>query len=401
MHLRQQTDQRYEVIDARRQTVAVVVVDQTICGRSSGGVRLFPGAVDAEEVAAVARLMTLKLGFLRLDPRGGSKIGVTDPGRQVPDRAAYFRELGRALRDQLGTGTMAVGVDLGSTPADVGALLAGAGARARPDAYAASSTGTARGIFVVLRVLRELLGLGERQLDVGIEGFGKVGSEVARLAGASGCRVVAVTNRLGGLHRPAGLDVGKLLRGYLELGDDFILGGDEGAPMGRRDLFRLPALDLLIPCAAAGSLWAEDAGGLSARVVVPGANLWASDAARQALHRRGVFCVPDFVANAGGVLGAILAHAGFGEDETELIYRRDLARNVRRHLEAAIDAAAEPFALVSAMALRRFHELKAEHEDSLAGRIVGSRALSAVRGTAAWRALMRRHIRDALSRESE
>ena len=400
MQLRRLSDQRCEVVDGRQRTVAVVVVDQTICGRSAGGVRVFSDAVDSEEVAALARLMTLKLGFLHVDPRGGAKIGVAppDPGCE---RGAYFRELGLSLRDRLRPGTLAVGVDLGSTAEDVAALLAGAGAstRARPAPYEVSSSCTARGIFVVLEVLRPLLGLGGKRLDLGIEGFGKVGSEVARLAEDNGCRVVAVTNRHGGLHHPAGLDVSRLRQRYAQRGDDFILSAGEGARIGRRDLFRLPSIDVLVPCAAAHTLGADDAAELTARVVVPAANLWAAEETRQALHRRGVFCVPEFVANAGGVLGAILAHAGFDDEEVERIFRRELARKVRRYLAPAIGAPTEPFALLGALALGSFSALKLEHESRWSGRILGSGALAALRGTAAWRALVRRHVRAALSRE--
>jgi glutamate dehydrogenase/leucine dehydrogenase len=160
--------------------------------------------------------------------------------------------------------------------------------------------------------------------SVAIEGFGKVGGGVATEVTRRGGRVVAVSTIAGCLADPAGLDVGRLLALRAEHGDRCVTayGSPAGPPGPRSQLFRVPA-DVLVPGTRPGAITAGVARGLAGgvRVLAPAANAPYTRAGAAELRRRGILALPDFVANAGAVLG----------------YRSPRAASPQQVLEAAGD----------------------------------------------------------------
>jgi len=157
---------------------------------------------------------------------------------------------------------------------------------------------TGRGVMIVTRESARHLGFDIKGASVAVQGFGNVGSISAELLAAIGARIVAVTDWKGGLYNPRGLDIPALL--------DFVRqhrtvdGFDGGEPLSNEELFALD-VDVLIPAALENQITIENASAIRAKVVVEGANGPTTPEAHQQLSERGVFVVPDILANSGGV----------------------------------------------------------------------------------------------------
>jgi glutamate dehydrogenase/leucine dehydrogenase len=157
---------------------------------------------------------------------------------------------------------------------------------------------TARGtVFCVIEAAHHL-DIDLRRATVAIQGFGNAGSIAARLIADQGATVVAVSDSTGGIHNPAGLDVGKVINWKKEHGTV------QGFP-GSTDVTNAEVLevecDILIPAALENQITNRNADRIRARVVAEAANGPTTPEADEILFRRGVFMIPDILCNAGGV----------------------------------------------------------------------------------------------------
>lgn len=263
---------------------AVIAIHSTRLGPAVGGTRLRPYAREEDALAdalGLSRAMTLKSALAGL-PFGGGKAVVLQPAGSF-DRAALFEAHGRAI-EALG-GRFVTGEDVGVTPDDleltrrrtryVAGLVSGAG---NPAPY------TARGVLSAMRAAAERT-WGSPDLAgrrVAVQGCGAVGASLAAGLRAAGARLVV-----------ADLDAQRLAA----------VADATGAAVASPDEILQAECDLLAPCALGGVLSAELAGQLRCRVVCGAANnQLAAPAVAAALAEHGVLYVPDFAANAGGVI---------------------------------------------------------------------------------------------------
>jgi glutamate dehydrogenase (NAD(P)+) len=142
------------------------------------------------------------------------------------------------------------------------------------------------------------LGLRPHQTRVAVQGFGNVGSISARLLEEAGCTVVSVSDEYGGLYSPLGLPVKKLIQYRRREGS---LRGYPGAEEIGSAGPLTSECDVLVPAAVGNQLTSRNAGEVKARLVVEGANGPTTPEADEIFDRRGIFLVPDILANAGGV----------------------------------------------------------------------------------------------------
>jgi len=134
---------------------------------------------------------------------------------------------------------------------------------------------------------------------VAVQGFGNVGSISAELlAREMGATIVAVSDWKGGVYNPKGLDLPKLIE-YVAR-NKTVAGFPGGEPLGNVDLFKLK-VDVLIPAALENQITMDNAPAIQAKVIIEGANGPTDQEAHRYLHGRGVFIVPDILANSSGV----------------------------------------------------------------------------------------------------
>jgi glutamate dehydrogenase (NAD(P)+) len=157
---------------------------------------------------------------------------------------------------------------------------------------------TGRGVMIVTREAAKHLGFDIRGATVAVQGFGNVGSVSADLLAQLGAKVVAVSDWKGGVCNERGLDIGRMLD-YAKQ-HTTIDGFPGGEALSNAQLFGLD-VDVLVPAALENQITMENAPAIKARVIAEGANGPTTPDAHRHLHGRGVFVIPDILANAGGV----------------------------------------------------------------------------------------------------
>ena len=279
-------------------------------GPMKGGLRFDP-AVDADEVLALATLMTWKTAVVDI-PYGGAKGGIAVDVKTLSpsELERVTRGFVDAIHDVIGPDKDIPAPDMGTNaqvmawimsqyqkyhgfnPACVtGKPVELHGADGREEA-------TGRGVATIALALLEKENRPPAGTTAAIQGFGNVGTFAAEFLHAAGVRVRGVTDAFGGVWNDAGLDIPSLLEHAR--GGGAVKDFDGGDAIVNDDLLT-GEVDLLIPAAIGGVLTAENAGAVRAKYVVEAANNPTRPEADEIFHRNGVTVVPDILANAGGV----------------------------------------------------------------------------------------------------
>jgi glutamate dehydrogenase (NAD(P)+) len=280
-------------------------------GPAKGGIRYHPG-VTLDEVTALAAWMTWKCAVAHI-PFGGGKGGVIcDPGKMSKrEIEALTRRYIAEIVDAIGPekdvpapdvntneqimawvmDTYSMHVGHTTTSVVTGKPVELGGSLGRREA-------TGRGVMIATRESAKHLGLSLKGATVAVQGFGNVGSISAELLAEEGAKIVAVTDWKGGVYNPKGLDIAKLLAHVQQ--SKTVDGFPGGEPLASTDLFTLD-VDVLIPAALENQITMDNAPGIKAKIVIEGANGPTTPDAHRHLHERGVFVVPDILANSSGV----------------------------------------------------------------------------------------------------
>jgi glutamate dehydrogenase/leucine dehydrogenase len=274
---------------------------------SAGGTRLAPD-VGVAEVALLARAMTYK--FAVLGQRvGGAKAGVRGDPADRAGKDALMARFCAEVSPLVDAGRFLTGPDMGTAEEDFAPLrerrAAPAAMRAVVDGVPFEDVLTGYGVAAAAEAaLRARWGRGWDGRSVAIEGFGKVGGGVAREVIRRGGRVVAVSTVAGCVADSSGLDVERLLALRRVYGDACVV--RYGRPAGPPDqLFTAVNADVVVPGTRPGVIGARTAGSLPprVRVIAPAANVPYTAQGADVLRRRGIVALPDFVCNAGAVIG--------------------------------------------------------------------------------------------------
>jgi glutamate dehydrogenase (NAD(P)+) len=158
---------------------------------------------------------------------------------------------------------------------------------------------TARGALYCIQEAVRKKELQLQDLRVAVQGFGNVGSFLARFLAEEGATVIAVSDSRVGLHNPNGIDVAAAIAHKRETGS---LGGFKGAEQITNEELLLLDCDVLAPCALEQVITADNAAQVKAQIVCEGANGPITPAADEILEDKGVLVLPDILANAGGVV---------------------------------------------------------------------------------------------------
>jgi glutamate dehydrogenase (NAD(P)+) len=321
------------ISDPRVGLKAIVVVDNVAAGPAIGGTRM---AVDVSlsECVSLARAMTLKNAAAGL-PHGGAKsVILADPKMPLANKETLIRAFARSLRDlteyipgpDMGTDETAMAWikdEIGRAaglPAEIGGI----------PLDEIGSTGF--GLAIAAEVAEEFSGVKIKGARVAVQGFGAVGRHAAHFLAAKGAILVAASDSRGAIADPRGLDIDKLcalkrkhksvidLMGVKRMEGDELVGID---------------CDIWIPAARPDVIHAGNVDRVRAKLVLQGANIPVTADAEISLHKRGILTVPDFVANAGGVItAAVEYHGGTEKDAFDTIAQK-IARNVRIVLNEA------------------------------------------------------------------
>jgi glutamate dehydrogenase/leucine dehydrogenase len=303
----------------------IVVVDNTACGPAIGGVRM-AADVSTEEVFRLARAMTLKNAAAGLRHGGGKAGIVADP--KSADKPRLIRAFARGIRNLVG---YIPGPDMGTDESCMAWIQDEIGrAVGLPRVLGGIPLdeigATGYGLAQCAEVAAPFCDLDLKGARVAVQGFGNVGRHAARFLEALGARLVAASDSSGAIHNAGGIDTEGLAAAKAKTGR--VTAYEKAQKISLDDLFTVPC-DVLIPAARPDSIHAGNAPAIQAKLVLQGANVPATPEAETMLYQRGVLVVPDFIANAGGVICAAVEYHG-GTERTAF---QEIAEKVRRNTE--------------------------------------------------------------------
>lgn len=330
---------------------AVLVVDNIAAGPSIGGVRMAPD-VSTEECFRLARAMTLKNAAAGLPYGGGKAVIYGDPKMEPGKKEVLIRALASSLRgvqeyifapdmgtdenymacvkDEIGR-VVGLPRELGGIPLDeIGA--------------------TGWGLMHSTEVAMEFCDLSIKGARVVVQGFGAVGKNAAYFLSEKGAIIVAVADSNGGIYNPAGLNVESLLK--LKESGQSIINYPDGDIIDLDSLVDIDC-DVWIPAARPDVIDMNNVHRLKATIVVEGANIPVTHDAEEYLYGKGVICVPDFIANAGGVICAVTEYEGGTECDALEIIEEKIRLNTRAVLTESIEKSISPRQAALDVATRR------------------------------------------------
>lgn len=298
---------------------AFLAIDNTALGPAIGGLRITP-SVTVGEVARLARAMTLKNSAAGLNHGGGKAGIVASPDN--PNIERFIRLFARQIREVT---DYVPGPDMGSNEQSMAWIYDEIGrAVGLPEETGGLPLdklgATGFGLAECAEVACPYAGLQLKGARVAVQGFGSVGKAVARFLSAKGALIVAVSDTGGTVYNHDGLDVKELIE--TKEATRSVVQYRDGKVLGIKELFSLDA-DMLVPAASADVINEGNVDGIRARLILQGANIAVTETAEEALHRKGILSVPDFIANAGGVIMGAMEYAGkTGKEAFEAISTR-------------------------------------------------------------------------------
>ena len=333
---------------------AIVVIDDTSRGSGMGGLRMAED-ITTEEVIRLAKAMTLKNAAADL-PYGGAKAAIlASPKISLQDKERLIRAFARAVSH---LSEFIPGPDMGldescmvwiddeieraiGLPAAVGGIpLDEIGA-------------TGFGVSIATEVASHYCGLNLKGARLVIQGFGSVGKNSARFLARRGVVLVGVNDSQGTIYNPKGLDVEELIA-WKEAGNSVV-----NYPLGTKlDRDRIVYLDsdIWIPAARPDVVNLNNVSCLKTKLVVQGANIPFTTEAEAICHERGILIVPDFIANAGGVICGAVEYQGGTKEEALRMIKEKIQSNTRLVLEQAKQSQMLPRQAALDLAKRRLSE---------------------------------------------
>ncbi|MGA7043362.1 MAG: Glu/Leu/Phe/Val dehydrogenase dimerization domain-containing protein [Nitrososphaeraceae archaeon] len=347
-----------QVYDPDTGMKGVLVIDNTSTGPGKGGIR-FDDIVTPTEIFRLARTMTWKCAAAGL-PFGGAKGGIIANPNQV-DRVSWVKSFAKMIKPYCPSQYIAA-TDIGTTELDmaifaheIGDMRACTGKPTElggiPHELGTTGYGVASALESAIEVLEELksLHISKKQIRISIQGFGNVGSFTARFLDSSGIKVVTISDVSGFVHDKDGLNIPRLMKdmkGKTRFSDlkGYNIYDKEG-------IFDIDS-DIFIPAAIGDVITDKTASKLlkhNIKMVIEAANLPTLPSAGEYLHKNGVWIIPDFIANAGGVIGSFVEYQGRTEKEAFELIKYKIVKAVRNILTESVVRDENPRTLATEM----------------------------------------------------
>ena len=328
-----------QVYDPHAGMKGILVIDNTALGPGKGGIRMTP-TVSVEEVFRLARTMTWKCALAEL-PFGGAKSGIIADAKKISkkEKIDLIKAYAVALKPMSPSQYIAApDINTGEEEMAAYALANGSlrsctGKPANMCVKPGEKCGipheygsTGYGVFHTARVAAEHIGENLKEAVIAIDGFGNVGSFLAKYLSEFGAKIVAVSDSKGCIYNQDGLDYEKLKKVKEETKS--VINYESGQVLKHEELFELP-VDILIPASVPDVINERNVNKIQAKLVVEAANIPATYKIEKRLHEKGVLVVPDIIANAGGVISSYAEYIGENPHKMFETVKRKIVRNVR------------------------------------------------------------------------
>jgi glutamate dehydrogenase/leucine dehydrogenase len=319
--------------DPKNRLKAVVAIDNVACGPSIGGIRMAPD-VSTEEAFRLARAMTMKNAAAGLPHGGGKSVIFGDPKMAAGDKERLIRAFARAIRDLI---EYIPGPDMGTDercmawikdeigravglPPEIGGIPL--------DEIGATGWGLKASVEAALKYCR----FGLKGARVAVQGFGSVGKHAARFLGEKGTVLIAACDSHGTIYNPKGIDVPRLIA--LKDSGRNVTEYPEGEKLDADAVIDVEC-EIWIPAARPDVIRKDNVHRLKTKLVPEGANIPFTPEAERMLHEKNVLILPDFIANAGGVICASVEYHGGTQTQAFHTIEEKIRANTERVLACA------------------------------------------------------------------
>jgi len=325
------------VYDPKTGMRGFVVIDNTVLGPGKGGIRMTP-TVSVEEVFRLARTMTWKNAIAGL-PFGGAKSGIIADAKAISPakKESIVRAFSRGLKE-VSPAEYIAAPDMNMAEREMAWYVEANGDKKSATGKPKSMGGlphelgsTGFGVFHSALVAAEKMGLDPAKATVAIEGFGNVGRFAAKFLSEIGCSIVAVSDSKGAVHSHGkAIDFSKLAGIKDKTGS--VINYRPGDTDYHESILEVGA-DILITAAVPDLIETRDVKKLKFKLIVEGSNIPMTHEVEQLIHKKGIVVVPDFVANAGGVISSYVEHTGGSEKEMFRLVEKKIKENTHKLMD--------------------------------------------------------------------
>jgi len=329
----------------------VLVVDNVAAGPSIGGLRM-ASDVSTAECYRLARAMSLKNAAAGLPHGGGKSVMLGDPKMPVDQKEAMIRAFAGALRDEqdyifgpdMGTNEQCMGWvhdEIGRAvglPREIGGIPL--------DELGATGWGLYHSVDVAL----DKLGMSMDGATVVIQGYGSVGYHAARFMAEQGAIIVGASDSQGAIKNTKGLEVDELWQ--VKKNGSNVSESGLGEVIDSDDLIEITC-DIWVPAARPDVIHDKNVERLNTKIVAQGANIPATGSAEHYLHGENILSLPDFIANAGGVICAAMEYRGSNQTTAFETIKDKIRTNTLEMLERSEIAEKPPREAAQEMAEER------------------------------------------------
>jgi len=323
-----------EVYNQKSGMHGFVVIDNTSRGPGKGGIRMTP-TVSAEEVARLARVMTWKTSMADL-PFGGAKSGILLP--KGADKSKLVAEFSKAIKcvspslyiaaPDINTGEKEMGIFAKAN----GNLKSCTGKPRKMKGIPHELGSTGYGVCISTLETVKFLKKKIKEMRFVVEGFGNVGLFAAKHLCNEGAILVGVSDSKGCIYNAKGINFNNLLKIKKKTGS--VINYKPGLVLNNKDIFELK-VDILITAALPDIINKDNVRNVKAKILVEGSNIPMQENMEEILYKRKILVVPDFVANAGGVISSYMEYIGKSEKKVFGLIKKKITKNTRETLKLA------------------------------------------------------------------
>ena len=343
-----------------------LVIDNTNLGPGKGGIRMSKD-VTVEEVARLARTMTWKNALAGI-PFGGAKAGIVWKGGDENQKKALIQQFAREIKlltpkkyiagPDVGTGEKEMAWLVGATgnwrsatgkPANLCMKVFGKKGEICGIPHEFGSTGW--GVAQATKTTVEILGMDIKNATVGIHGFGNVGTIAFTYLTQVGAKVVLLADKDGAIYCEEGFDIKEINKIIKERKS--VLTYQNGVHnISSADFWKKP-VDILIPASVTDVINDSNKNDINAKVIVEAGNIPMQESIEEELFKKGIMIVPDFVANAGGVISSYAEYRGYNPKKMFETVQQKITKTTSVVLKKALLQKVNPRTVAMDLAVKR------------------------------------------------
>ncbi|MFN3910352.1 MAG: Glu/Leu/Phe/Val family dehydrogenase [Candidatus Anstonellaceae archaeon] len=321
-----------EVYDQKLGYQGAVVIDNTALGPGKGGIRLVPD-IELKEIFSLARAMTYKNAMADI-PFGGAKAGIKAEPKKI-DKEKVIRSFARLIKPLIPEYYIP-GPDMNTTEKEMGYIAdelknkkAATGKPLEMGGLPHELGSTGFGVAQATKIGMDFLKKNLDECTIAIEGYGNVGTFTHKFLEEMGAKVVALSDSKGAVYNKNGIKYQEAMEIKQKKGT---VTEYDGTKMDGSKLFELE-VDILIPGARPNVINEKNYQKVKSKLIVEAANLPISHEIEKKLAKKKILIIPDFVANAGGVISSYAEYIGMNKEEMFKLVERKIKENTAKVLE--------------------------------------------------------------------